>query len=183
MGINIKKVFVSVLAVLSLSLCANADFTKKNTYSAGTFDDVKADAWYAKEVASAYELGFMNGTGSGIFSPDGNVTVAESITMASRVHAAHNGKTIAEKQGAENWYDMYVDYAIANGLIKAEQFGNYNRNAMRYEVAVMFETAMPDGYFTAKNAVNGIPDVALTEEYYDELITLYKAGVVMGSTE
>ena len=52
----------------------------------------------------------MNGQSDTTFGPDGNVTVAEGVTMASRVHAIYNGKTIAEKSGGK-WYDMYVDYA------------------------------------------------------------------------
>ena len=177
------KIAIDLVLCLMTLLTASADFAKANTYAEGTFTDVKSDAWYKNDVASAYELGFMNGTGSGKFSPDGNVTVAEAITMASRVHSINNGTKIADKQGAKNWYDMYVDYATANGLITKDTFENYDRNAMRYEVASLFANAMPASHFAAKNDVKDIPDIAETEEYYDELMMLYKAGVVMGSTE
>ena len=76
MKTNLKRVFVSVLCAASLALCTNAAFTKTNTYTKGQFKDVKDTAWYEKEVASAFELGFMNGTALDVFSPDGNVTVA-----------------------------------------------------------------------------------------------------------
>ncbi len=177
------KIAIALVLCLMTALVTCADFAKTNTYAEGTFTDVKADAWYKNDVVSAYELGFMNGTGSGKFSPDGNVTVAEAITMASRVHSINKGTKVAEKQGSKNWYDMYVDYAIANGLITKETFDNYDRNAMRYEVASLFANAMPASHFAAKNDVKDIPDIAETEEYYDELMMLYKAGVVMGSTE
>ena len=178
------KLSMTTLAIAFVSsICVLAQgFTKNNEYKEGTFTDVPSNVWYAYEVKSAYELGFMNGKSDTAFVPDGNVTVAEGITMASRVHANYNGKTIAEKTGGK-WYDMYVAYALENGLVADGQFTNYDRNIMRYEMAVMFAKAMPEGYFSAVNTIKDIPDVAQNEEYYDELMTLYKAGVVLGSDD
>ena len=172
-------VLVAVFTLATVGFAAG--FTKTLSYADGSFSDVKSTSWYAKEVASAYELGFMNGKGEGTFAPDGNVTVAEAITMASRVHAIYNGKEIAKTEG--KWYDMYVQYALANGIIAEGQYTNFDRNIMRYEMAVMFADAMPASYFEAKNDVKAIPDVDKAEEYHDKLMMLYKAGVVMGSTE
>ena len=177
----LKLVLMLVIAVTLTVAVSAAGFTKTNTYADGTFDDVKSTSWYAKEVASAYELGFMNGKAEGQFAPDGNVTVAEAITMASRVHAIYNGNEIAKVEG--KWYDMYVQYALANGIIAEGQYENFDRNIMRYEMAVMFADSMPASYFEAKNDVKAIPDVNEDEVYHDKLMMLYKAGVVMGSTE
>ncbi|MBP3581001.1 MAG: hypothetical protein J6K12_07135, partial [Clostridia bacterium] len=94
----------------------------------------------------------------------------------------YNGKEIKSVEGTK-WYDMYIAYAKENGLIEEGQFTNYDRNIMRYEMAVMFANAMPADYFAAKNNIKDIPDVAETEEYYDELMMLYNAGVVMGSDD
>ena len=179
----VTKFIASVLAVTALAVTANANgFQKKQEYKDGQFADVPAKQWYAAEVKSAYELGFMNGQSDTAFAPDGNVTVAEGITMASRVHASYNSKTIAEKAGGK-WYDMYVAYATENGLIKEGQFTNYDRNIMRYEMAQMFADSMPADYFAAKNDIKDIPDVKESEEYYDDLMMLYKAGVVLGSDD
>ena len=169
----------AILAVLLTVVCSAKGFTKTQEYKDGQFSDVPASKWYAAEVKSAYELGLMNGQSDTAFAPDGNVTVAEGITMASRVHSIYNGKTISEKSGGK-WYDMYIAYATENGLITEGQFTNYDRNIMRYEMAVMFAKAMPADYFTAKNDIKDIPDVKETEEYYDELMMLYKAGVDLG---
>ena len=179
---KLVKLLCVLVAVFTLATVASAaGFTKTLSYADGTFTDVKSTSWYAKEVASAYELGFMNGKGEGTFAPDGNVTVAEAITMASRVHAIYNGKEIAKTEG--KWYDMYVQYALANGIIAEGQYTNFDRNIMRYEMAVMFADSMPASYFAAKNDVKAIPDVDAAEAYHDKLMMLYKAGVVMGSTE
>ncbi len=177
------KLCASVVAVASLTAATSAKgFTKTNEYQDGKFADVPSNQWYAAEVKSAYELGFINGKSDTAFDPNGNVTVAEGIKMASCVHAIYNGKTIAEVKGGK-WYDMYISYAKENGLISDGQFTNFDRNIMRYEMAVMFANAMPKEYFGAKNDIKDIPDVAKTEEYYDDLMMLYKAGVVLGSDD
>ena len=179
MKTNLKRVFVGVLCAASLTLCTNAAFTKTNTYTKGQFKDVKDTAWYEKEVASAFELGFMNGTASDVFSPDGNVTVAQGITMASRVNASYNGKEVTGS--GKTWYDAYVDYAKANGIITDGQFDDYNRNITRAEMATLFANAVPEKEFAAKNDVKFVPDVNIAASYAEDILMLYKAGVVMGS--
>ena len=139
MKTNLRRIVVGILCASSLAAFANAGFAKTNTYTKGQFKDVKDTAWYEKEVASAYELGFMNGTGTDVFSPDGNVTVAQGITMASRVNASYNGKEITGS--GKNWYDVYVDYAKKNGLVSENQFDDYNRNITRAEMATLFANA------------------------------------------
>lgn len=179
MKFSMKTVVISLLLAALLCVGASAAFVKTNTYTNGLFSDVKSDAWYVNEVKSTYELGLMNGKGYGAFDPEGSVTVAEAITMAARASAMYRGETIV--QSGTEWYDMYVNYAKSKGFVKEGQFDDYSRPAKRYEVAVLFENAMPEGYYTAKNSVEVIPDVSEKQDYLDELLSLYNAGVVMGS--
>ena len=182
-GNLLTKIASVSLAALSLTALVSAKgFSKTVTYNDGQFTDVASKAWYANDVKSAYELGFVNGKAENLYVPEGNVTVAEGITMATRVHSIYNGKTIAEKSGGK-WYDMYIAYAEENGMIEKGQFTNFDRNIMRYEMALLFANSMPSEYFAPKNDIKDIPDVAKTEEYYDELMMLYKAGVVLGSDD
>ena len=176
-----RRIFVGLLAALSMTVCVNAGFTKTLTYKDGQFKDVKANAWYAKEVQSAYELGFMNGTGADIFAPDGNVTVAQGITMASRVHASYNGKTAPSNSKEGNWYDTFVKYALDNKIIADGQFDSYTRNITRAEMGTLFADAMPESEYKAINKVLHIPDVIETNAYASKLLMLYNAGIVMGS--
>ena len=175
-----KRAIIGVILAGALAVSASAAFVKTGSYTEGQFTDVPATEWYASEVASAFELGLMNGTGGGLFAPDGDVTVAEAITMASRAAALGAGETIDTATGGE-WYTPYVNYAVSKGFVAQGQFDNFDRPAKRYEVAVIFEKAMPEGYFTAQNSVDAIPDVSEKQTYEKELLTLYKAGVVMGS--
>ena len=88
-----KKFILGIAAAAAIavgSLSASAEgFAKTNTYTPGMFNDVPATEWYASSVSSSYELGFMKGTADGVFSPEGNMTVAEAITIAARVHDAY----------------------------------------------------------------------------------------------
>ncbi|MGN1121616.1 MAG: S-layer homology domain-containing protein, partial [Eubacteriales bacterium] len=156
-----------------------AGFEKTAEYVPGQFADIPQNEWYADEVKSTYELGLMNGVGGNLFAPEGNVTVAEAITMAARAASINAGEAIPDVEG--EWYAKYVSYALDKGFVTEGQFDNYDRAAKRREVAVLFESAMPDGYFAAQNDVSAIPDVSDKQVYHDELLTLYKAGVVMGS--
>ena len=178
---SLSKILTAGVILTALTLTACAGFSKKNTYE-GQFTDVAETSWYAKEVVSAYELGFVKGTSDTLYSPNNTVTVAEAVTMASRVHSEYNGKTISEKTGGK-WYDMYVDYAKKNGIITENQFDDYTREIKRYEMAEIFHDAMGEKYYKAINDVVFIPDVPIGAYYWDKLITLYNAGVVMGNDE
>ena len=344
-----KKFLAVLFAATMLATGTFAAFEKVNTYDIN-FSDVKDTNWFAKDVKSAYELGFMNGKAEGLFDPNGNVTVAEGITMAARVHAIYNGKEITKAEentaapagdeirfdfdtmdgitlnhangdvedgilvmqpdapnagghfdlgvylddlsvdaslfktmkvrmkrdelpninersergevffstetattlGAEGtflypkfesydmsnwfevsidmsaaaewkgtvtrlrfdptnnngkyyidyivftqgsapkaeapkkdpkWYDMYVDYAVANKIISKTTFGNYEKNITRTDLAGLFAKALPESYFNAINDIKGIPDVKKTDKNAKELLMLYKAGVVLGDAE
>ncbi len=158
-------------------------FDMVNTYKAGQFTDVAASDWYDSSVAGAYELGFMNGDSATTFNPEGTLTVAEAVTIASRIHNSFN------KAGAEfaatgtQWYDTYVNYAKDNGFFETISFDNYDRNIKRYEMAVLFGSILPEKWLPAINSVGYIPDIAVDADYKAAIVRLYNAGILMGSDE
>ena len=186
-----KKVLIGLAASALLAFGAfcpfasAAGFAKANTYTAGLFGDVPESEWYASSVSSAYELGFMKGISENLFSPDGSMTAAEAITIAARVHDAYYAKNTVFSQNGAHWYDEYVSYAEENGIIEKNMFGtdDYENPVKRSDMALIFSNAVPEDYLTAKNAVDEIPDVPETNRYYDRLLLLYKAGVIMGNDE
>ena len=178
---TIKKILAGTLATFALAFTSGAaDFQKTKTY-ADNFPDIKEAEWYASDVKNTYELGLMNGDSSGLFLPDGNITVAEAVTVAARAASIAKGETIPSADG--EWYQMYVNYAVSAGIINADTFGasDFNRAAKRHEVASLFAKILPDEDYTAINAVNSVPDVTDSRAYYDAVLKLYKAGIVMGS--
>jgi len=161
-----------------------ANFKKINHYTSGLFADVDENQWYGfkqqKVIANAYEYGLMKGNSAITFNPSGNMTIAEAITVAVRVHNIYNGGDGVFVQGAV-WYQVYVDYAVANGIITATTFSDYTKTATRAEMAFIFSSSLPAAEFASQNTVNSLPDVNSGTAYNSAIIMLYKAGVLGGS--
>ena len=68
-------------------------FERTTVYFQDQFSDVPANQWYTDNVAAAFELGLMKGTSATTFHPFGDVTVAEAITMAARIHSIYTKGT------------------------------------------------------------------------------------------
>ncbi len=150
-----KKIAFAFLTAALLAVGVNAAFEKVNTYD-NNFSDVKDTNWFSENVKTAYELGFMNGKSEGKFDPDGSITVAEGITMASRLHAIYNGMEIKPKAASEKEYRIdFDDPSII--------FDSTKRNS-RYESGVDFHRST--GYID-----NGIlvvqPDAPNDRGIYD----------------
>ena len=157
-----------------------SNFTKSNTYTAGQFTDVTAGAWYAASVQAAYEYGLMQGASANLFNINGNLTVAETITIAARLHATYQGKGYTFSSGSP-WYQPYLDYAIQNGICST--YPDYNAVISRASFAMILTNALPAEALQAKNTVeeNGIPDVPSDANYHDAVYRLYRAGVLSGT--
>jgi len=161
-----------------------SNFRKSRTYRPGQFADTNENDWYGlnreKSIATAYEYGLMEGTGSAAFSPGGSLTVAQAVVLAARVHSTYSaGKALSPASAP--WYKGYVDYAIENKIIAAGAYSDYNRTASRADMAYIFARALPESEFAAINTVDSLPDVDSDTHCSDEIFMLYRAGVLAGS--
>ena len=185
---HISFLLVIVMA-LSINVYANTNgsmdnFNKINTYKEGQFYDVPSSEWYAENVKTAYELGLVNGTSTITFSPYSNLTIAEAITLASRLHNIYYGNTYSFVSG-EVWYQTYVDYAISNRIIYSDSYRNFDAFATRSQFAQIFAKALPDDALMTINQVadNSIPDVDMQSSYSGDVYKLYRAGILTGNDE
>ena len=82
------------------------------------FDDVSADAYYAKAVAWAIENGITAGTGEGRFSPDATCTRAQAVTFLYRASGASavSGNSAFSDVAADAYYAAAVAWAEKNGV-------------------------------------------------------------------
>ena len=184
-----KKRLLSLLltGALCLSLSAPAlaagleNFQKTNTYTAGQFTDVPAGEWYAANVQAAYELGLMEGSSETTFNPSGNLTIAEALVLACRLHSTYvgDGATFAGSGGA--WYQPYVDYAVETAILSPGTYSDYTATATRAQFASILAAALPAEALTAINSVTALPDVAADAAYAPAVLSLYNAGVLTGS--
>jgi len=173
-----------------------SNFRKVDLYTAGKFTDVSEDAWYGynkqKVIANAFEYGLMRGSSATIFNPTGNMTVAEAITVAARVHSIYSTGVDDLVQSGSPWFKVYTDYAIENGIISAGAFPDYERPATRAEMAYIFCNSLPVSEFQKRNTVISLPDVfdgsdsangEASTPYYEYIIRLYEAGVLTGNDD
>ena len=156
-------------------------FTKEKTYIEGIFTDINKADWFRDNVALVYETGLMQGVANNLFNTEGNVTVAEAITVASRIYSYYYGKEI-NTANASIWYKPYVEYAATNGIYTASD-ADLNKPATREQLALMLARAVSSADLQQKNdlADNVIPDVKMTDTAADEIYLLYRAGVLTGS--
>lgn len=72
----------------------------------GAFSDVESDAWYARYVSAAAELGLIEGYGGGLFRPDATITRAEACAIINRTlgRAPDAGHLLDETQ-MNTWPD------------------------------------------------------------------------------
>lgn len=155
------------------------NFQKAETYN-GQFADIDAGYWAASSVKLCYEYGLMKGASAAAFNPKGDLTVAEAIVMADRIHEIyHTGKSTLNN--GDPWYQPYVDYAMKNGLIAQGDFSSYTAKATRAQMAYLFCHALPQGTLVEINSISSIPDVSASHPYAKEIQALYKAGVLTGS--
>lgn len=156
------------------------NFSHARVYQNGIFSDVERGAWYEDGIASAYSLGLMSGTGDGKFNVTGMVTIAEALTMASRIHAAYYGNE-DELQPVGEWYETYVEYAFAHNIIR-RQYPDYHAAATRAEFAVIFAAVLPETAFASLSDIadGSVPDIPSTAAYADAAYLLYRAGVLIG---
>lgn len=176
---------VLVLGISGAALAADAgmsNFIRVNTYPDGKFADVHAGDWFAGSVKDAYELGLVKGESETAFSPAGSVNIAAAITLACRIHSIYNTGTADFIQGYP-WYQVYVDYAVANGIIRAGEYTNMGAKATRVQYAAIMSKALPDSALVAINTVedNAIPDVKMMDAHAADIYNLYRAGILTGS--
>ena len=167
------SVLLAMILMLSSGFVVSANtngsmenFKTNKTYIAGQFVDLSNSDWYAENVKMAYELSLVNGTSDTTFSPDSNLTIAEAITLASRMNNIYYGNTYSFVSG-DVWYQTYVDYAIKNGIIKNNEYSNFDAFATRYQFAEIFSSALPDDALQVINHVadDSIPDVSMQSSY------------------
>lgn len=181
---SLLSLVLAILLTMAMVLPAGAsaavgmgNFVKTREYSG--FSDVPAGQWYSNDVKQAYELGLMDGKDGGRFDPDGNLTLAEAVTMAARVCAIYYGEKFVP--GGSPWYQNAVDYAIENGIIYDGEYTDFRAKATRADFANLLYWAIPSDEFPRINRIAWISDIDPNNAYFHDIYLLYGAGVLTGS--
>lgn len=149
-------------------------FTRSRAYT-GCFRDVPYSAWYAKNVAAVYELGLMTGTGDTAFSPAGQLTVREAVTMAARFLSLYyaDGYNFT---GQGPWYAPYYAYLGLWGI--NTDFASPHELITRGQFAALMARVLPKEAVSFTRQVS-FPDVSGAEAAGVE--KLAASGILNGS--
>ena len=149
------------------------------------FLDADESAWYGSQqqgvIKSVVQLGIMNGYTDGTFHPIGNITLSEAIKMAAVVHATCNNQTISfSASDGGKWYDAYLNYCVKNRIVSSDEYSSLDAYATRAQIAHIFAKATSD--FAVVNDIDYdyLSDVSERSEYADEILALYRAGILTG---
>ena len=157
-------------------------FIRSRAYQSGQFSDVTEGQWFQTGVQNAYELGLMNGISASAFSPKGVMTVAEAVTLACRLHSIYYDDNAAFEQG-NPWYQVYVNYALQNGILTDGEFSDYTKSATRSQFAKIMTAALPADALPVINSIadDALPDVKTADYGGTAVYTLYRAGILTGN--
>lgn len=178
-AVSLSLTLALIFSSVGMVFAGMSNFKEQNSYSG--FGDVASKSWYYPEISKSSKLGLFNGYADGTFKPNGNITIAEVIKVASVVRATYDGETPPSNSNSGAWYGDYVSYAVSKGIIGSGDFSNYNSKAKRSEMAYIFSQALPVSEYPAINAVPKIPDVTTSTEHYGNIFALYEAGILKGS--
>ena len=146
------------------------------------FYDVDSNHWFYEPVKSAWANELIDGVTARYYMPDNTLTVAQAIKLAAALHQKQSVGFVTLQNGGMHWYDNYVNYAIANGLIEAvyqsKSAEAMNAAVTRAEFVHILAKLLNAGTI---NTVNSIPDVKAGDAYADEIFAFYRAGILTGS--
>lgn len=101
------------LGILFLFLAISTTLTYFSLTHAAGFSDVPQNHWAATAISTANADGIMTGTGGGKFSPNGTVSLAQLITILTRMYWPDE---VAASGATGPWYAKNDDVATHHGL-------------------------------------------------------------------
>jgi len=115
-----------------------------------TFSDVKANAWYAKDVAIAKAAGYITGYGDGTFKPMAYITRQEAAAMISRIlelDAEANVEAashFADYNTFPTWSKGYIGAVYVAGCMKGYSDNTFRaaKNITRAEAVITLDNAL-----------------------------------------
>lgn len=186
---RIVSLLLSVVLLLSLVIPMQAaspglsNFKKQTEYTG--FSDVPLLSWYEESVMTVCEYGLMAGTDAGLFKPKGEMTLAEGLAIACRLHNIYYGGTGTFEQSAP-WFQVYVDYAAQNDILSFSDplTADFYTGVISKEIfAYLIAHALPEDAYKDINHIGFglIPGVSISAVYAEEIYRLFNAGILTGS--
>lgn len=150
----------------------------KNVAITASFEDVPADAWYAKSVNTLASMGIISGVGENRFEPERSITRAEFTSMAMKfTKGALDGTNVFSDVHSGDWFYEAVVGSIQYGWIEGYEDGTFRPEnwITRVEVTSIVNKMLgrfADHEFVAGHAdeLNAFSDVTSTHWGYYHIV-------------
>lgn len=150
----------------------------KNVAITASFEDVPADAWYAKSVNTLASMGIISGVGENRFEPERSITRAEFTSMAMKfTKGALDGTNVFSDVHSGDWFYEAVVGSIQYGWIEGYEDGTFRPEnwITRVEVTSIVNKMLgrfADREFVAGHAdeLNAFSDVTSTHWGYYHIV-------------
>ena len=150
----------------------------KNVSITASFEDVPADAWYAKSVNTLASMGIISGVGENRFEPERSITRAEFTSMAMKfTKGALDGTNVFSDVHSGDWFYEAVVGSIQYGWIEGYEDGTFRPEnwITRVEVTSIVNKMLgrfADREFVAGHAdeLNAFSDVTSTHWGYYHIV-------------
>ncbi len=154
------KIITALAAVLILSVCCFAA-----PESMGTLNSASEQT---------------DGTGT-LALPEDGVKSEYFIKALTRLHLLYKAEAMTFDEDSS--YDIYLAYCKQQGIIDEDdsRFDASYRPILRSEAAQLVVNTFEKDFFPETTSIDSIPDVWQGEEYFEDVLTLYRAGVVCGT--
>ncbi len=183
--LNSKKL---TSAVLIAALASSSLVVAPHAAEAKTFNDVPKSHWAYGVIDEVSNEGLMNGMGNGMFSPNGQLTRAQSTTILYNMAPDKNNgphQTIFNDVAATAWYKDIAQWGVSNAIIFTQGPGNFageqvmNRQYMAFMTYNFIEKYYPN---TLDKNVNGISysDANQITDYMEEAVMVLSHNKLLG---
>lgn len=183
-----------LLNVQALAAGSTGHFSRTKTYT-GQFSDLSRDSTFYSNVAALYEYGLSVGKADGTFGLEDPLTVGQIVLFAGRIRSLYQ---TGDPESGPSTYRTgsgpaalpYLLYLQAEGVLGTEWNHSLSSAASRAQVAHVLSRVLPredlplinDDLVTQAHASRKfISDVTGRTEYAQDILTLYRAGISMGS--
>ena len=133
-----------------------------------SFRDLDTTKWYHEAIDTMLREGLMNGTGNGLFEPNGTLTRAQLVTILYR-HAGSPDVTGLPNPFADvapqSWYAKAVIWAAANGVVKgtsAATFAPEDAITREQIAAILYRY---NGEAVTEDRLSSFPDAGAVSGY------------------
>ena len=148
------------------------------------FTDVGSEKWYFEYMQKAVAMGVFTGDGSGLLTPDNNITREQVFTVLARAFKLENGdekvlEKFADAGDVSSWAKGYTAALVAGGYVNGSD-GRLNpkNNITRSEFAqIMYN--MIKGYIDESTTVSGEINGSIVVRASN--VTIAKDAVIKGN--